>query len=282
LENNSELFEWGEVQVMRCLLRMLRLTQVSLRGVLALASFIALQPGLARSDAKSPYCWPEERFAPNGRIVELGGRFFHLCGAPGDGFPYNNDPQADYRHVAIGPKGSKASEVEAETDAPSFLWGQMEYHENWYSTTLANKKRQFPKRIGDIRLGSADYQIWVNGRIFRNHPGSAEKGNIPDHALYVFDRPEGSDIPDHRLICRGDPTVEPRERYHCNIYLKYRESNSFIVDHRLMWSSIFEGGPMDFDRLPDLVRAVHALFDHVDVTDRLDTREGVPIVRAPE
>jgi hypothetical protein len=37
---------------------------------------------------------------------------------------------------------------------------------------------------------------------------------------------------------------------------------------------------MDFERLTDLVRAVHALFEHVDVTDRLDTLEGVPIVRA--
>ncbi|MGX0978610.1 hypothetical protein ACSSVY_004350 [Roseovarius sp. MBR-51] len=109
---------------------MLRLIPVSLRGALALASFIALQPGLALSDANSPYCWPEERFAPNGRIVELGGRFFHLCGAPGSGFPYTNDPQADYKHVSIGSKGSKASEVEAETDAPSFLWGMMEFREN--------------------------------------------------------------------------------------------------------------------------------------------------------
>ena len=184
--------------------------------------------------------------------------------------------------MAIGPKGSKASEVEAETDAPKFLWGQMEYHENWYSTTLANIRRHWHNHIGEIRLGDADYQVYLSDTGLRYHPGAAEKGKLPEDAFYVFDRPEGSDIPDHRMTCRGDPTVEPRERYHCNIYLKYRESNSFTIDHSLMWSSIFEGGPMDFERLTDLVRAVHALFDHADVTDRLDTLEGVPVVRAPK
>ncbi len=266
---------------MRGLLRMLRLTQVFLRGVLPLASFIALQPGLARSDATSSYCWPEERFAPDGRIVELGGRFFHLCGAPGSGFPYNNDPQADYKHVSIGSKGSKAREVEVETDSSSFLWGKMEFRKNRPSTH-ANLMSQLPNSTGHIQLGGSDYEVYVSDRGLEYYPGPAEKGNLPDDALYVFQRPAGSDIPSHMMACRGDPTAEPRERYHCNIYLKYRESNSFMIDHRLMWSSIFEGGPMDFERLTDLVRAVHALFDHADVTDRLDTLEGVPIVRAPE
>lgn len=253
----------------------------ALRALAAIAAVATLWPFASAAEPNDTYCWPEERFAPDGRIVELGGRFFHLCGAPGSGFPYNNDPQADYRHVAIGPKGSKASEIEAETNAPKFLWGMMEFRKNKPSTH-ANLMSQLPNSTGHIQLGGSDYEVFVSNRGREYYPGPAEKGSLPDDALYVFQRPAGSDIPSHMMACRGDPTAEPRDRYHCNIYLKYRESNSFMIDHRLMWSSIFEDGPMDFDRLSDLVRAVHALFEHADVTDRLDTLEGVPIVRAPE
>jgi len=258
--------------------------EVQTHALRALAAIVAVATMWSFASAAEPdeaYCWPEERFAPDGRIVELGGRFFHLCGAPGDGFPYNNDPQADYRHVSIGSKGSTASEVELETDAPSFLWGKMEFRKS-RPGTHANLMSQLPNRIGDIRLGGTDYEVYVSDRGLEYYPGPAEKGKLPDDALYIFQRPAGSDIPSHMMTCRGDPTAFPRERYHCNVYLRYLESNGFMIDHRLMWSPIFEGEPMDFDRLPDLVRAVHALFDHADVTDRLDTLEGVPIVRVPE
>lgn len=261
---------------------MLRLTQVSLRGVLALASFIALQPGLALSDANSPYCWPEERFAPDGRIVELGGRFFHLCGADGAAFPYNLDSDIGKPAIRISPKSSKVHEVEAATNPPKFLWGYMTFEENWYISGLANIKRHWHNHIGEIRLGDADYQVYLSETGLRYHPGAAEKGKLPEDAFYVFDRPEGSDIPEHHISCRGDPTAEPRVEYDCFIYLKYRERDDFVIEHRLSWAPIYAGGPMDFERLTDLVRAVHALFEHVDVTDRLDTLEGVPIVRVPE
>lgn len=269
---------------MRGLLRMLRLTQVSLRGVLALASFIALQPGLALSDAKSPYCWPEERFAPDGRIVELGGRYFRVCWAAGAGKPYSLDPTKGRLAVRISERGSIAHDVEAATNTPKFLWGFMTFEENRYSTTLANIKRHWHNHIGKIRLGDADYQVYLSDSGLRDHPGPAKKGKLPKNvlSLYIFDRPADSDIPSHMMTCRGDPSTVPHEEYSCHIYLRYRESDHLIIEHGLSWAPIYAGEPMDFERLTDLVRAVRALFDHVDVTDRLDTLEGVPIVRAPE
>ena len=236
------------------------------------------------AETDDTYCWPEERFAPDGRIVELGGRFFHLCGADGAAFPYNLDSDIGKPAIRISPKSSKVHEVEAATNPPKFLWGYMTFEENWYISGLANIKRHWHNHIGEIRLGDADYQVYLSDSGLREYSGPAEKGKLPENVLsfYVFVRSEGSDIPEHHISCRGDPTAEPRDEYDCFIYLKYRQRDDFVIKHRLSWAPIYAGGPMDFERLTDLVRDVHALFEHVDVTDRLDTLEGVPIVRAPE
>jgi hypothetical protein len=74
----------------------------------------------------------------------------------------------------------------------------------------------------------------------------------------------------------------PRSKYHCNIYLKYRESDDLRIRHVLLWDPVFDGEPMDFERLPDLVRAVHVLFEASDITGQLDEFEGIPIVRVSD
>jgi hypothetical protein len=259
---------------------MLRLTHVSLRGVLALAGFIALQPGLAFSDANSPYCWPEERFAPDGRIVELGGRYFRVCWAAGAGKPYSLDPTKGRLAVRISERGSIAHDVEAATNPPKFLWGFMTFKDGLFDMALTNLSPSRSVNLGEIPFGDQPYTLYADARFVEKYQGRLEKGNLPKHAFYVFERPADSDIPSHMMTCRGDPSTVPREEYSCHVYLRYRESDHLIIKHRLSWAPIYAGGPMDFERLTDLVRAVHALFEHVDVTDRLDTLEGVPIVRA--
>ena len=72
----------------------------------------------------------------------------------------------------------------------------------------------------------------------------------------------------------------PRSKYHCNIYLKYRESDDLRIRHVLLWGPVWDGEPMDFEHLPELVSALHALFEASDVTGRLGEFEGVPIIRA--
>lgn len=251
----------------------------------ALAAIVAVTTVWSFASAAEPddtYCWPEERFAPDGRIVELGGRYFRVCGADGAGFPYSLDPTKGRLAVRISGKGSIAHDVEAATNPPKFLWGFMTFKDGLFDMALTNLSPSRRVNLGEIRFGDQPYTLYADARFVEKYQGRLEKGYLPKNAFYVFERPADSDIPSHMMTCRGDPSTVPREEYSCHVYLRYRESDHLIINHRLSWAPIYAGGPMDFERLTDLVRAVHALFEHADVTDRLDTLEGVPIVRAPE
>jgi len=234
------------------------------------------------AETEQPFCQADARFGPDGRIVELGERYFRVCGPKSEGFPYRVESTKERPFIKIGPKSLIAHQVEAATNAPKYLWGFISFETGFIDMGLKNLKRSTVIAQGSLTLGNAQYSVYASPDIVEEVQGTIEKGNLPRFALFVFDRPAGSVIPSHYMSCDGDPTAMPRSKYHCRIYLKYRESDDLGIRHVLLWSPVFEGEPMDFEHLPELVSALHALFEASDVTGQLDEFEGVPIVRASD
>lgn len=239
-------------------------------------------PNHAVADVAHAFCQSDARFAPDGRIVELGSKSFRICGPDGAGFPYRLDPSEGAPFIKISPRSLIARQIEAATSAPKFLWGQMTFEVGFFDKALENSKLFKEVELGDITFGNARYALFSDDWIMKNHQGAVRKGNLPRTTFFVFERPDGSEIPSHFMSCSGDPTAMPRSKYDCFIYLRYRESRDFYIDHRLIWSPTFEGEPMDFERIPDLVRAVHTLFEVSDVTEKLETLKHIPVVRASD
>lgn len=230
----------------------------------------------ALSDSAPSYCDPEERFAPEGRIVELRGRFFRICGGPNSGPPYINDPRADFQFVRIRARSSLTKTAKEALLTDLFIWGTLILRDSF----LSESTRQFySSRIGDIRFGNSDYSIYTPKSNALRHEGQVGKGNLPRNTLFVFEGSNDSNVSFHYMSCFDDPTGFQLSKYHCTLFIRYSDVDHFTIDHTLFWSPAFGGEPFDFEQLPELVRAVHFLFEQVDVTDQLDQMQHVPIVR---
>ena len=250
----------------------------SFRVLLLVAIAVFNWSNSSGAETEQPFCRADARFAPDGRIVEIGERYFRVCGPKEAGFPYQLDPSLGQPLLVISAKSLIAHRVEAATNAPKYLWGHMVFQPGYFELGLENRKRNKEVDLGEIVFGGEQYSAYSRPSIVEEVQSPIEKGNLPRTTLFIFERPGRSEIPSHYMSCHGDPTAMPRSKYHCNVYLKYRESDDLHIKHGLIWNPIFEGEPMDFERLPDLVRAVHTLFEISDVTDQLTELEHVPVV----
>lgn len=233
--------------------------------------------------AQDQFCNDDSRFAPNGIIVELGVRYFRLCGPKNSNFPYNLDPEIGDVQIAIHPKSDLVERYRSKYFTDQYLWGFLKYGDGGYAAYLERQLSRSLTDYGQVSFGGKNYSVFSRSSSNVGTESTPEQAEtLPEFGFYVFENKGDTTLPNHAMSCFGDPSGGSLTQYDCFISVEYGGTGAYRVEHRFIWRPNSTLPKFDIDTLPSLVSHLHGLFKFAEVTNGLDEFSNLPLVEAPE
>ncbi|MEM1073423.1 MAG: hypothetical protein AAGI36_03170 [Pseudomonadota bacterium] len=203
----------------------------------------------------------DERFVPDGVIVQIGTHYFRICRSPlksstwqrrGMRFFYNPKrvPQLIFEGSMIGVK------------VTSLVSGANKTWAGRVNRSLDNHVKTRERVFGGIT-----YQ----GYLYVDQLTQQTLGE----EVYYFEGNRNADVPEHIFGCDEDPRTKRTELGSCYILVGYGTIQAF--------RQLFGGGSfardLPIDSIPDLAQDIMRILKTADITDRLDEFSHLPVIR---
>jgi hypothetical protein len=211
-----------------------------------------------------PYCDPKEGFAPDGMVVELGGRYFKICDKK---YQIGTDRGVD-PFLRMPFRSSHVTRVLQDYSEIRFLWGRLILRDLDFEYPSDKNYTSYKIYLGDMILAGARYKAYGSKPLSETNAALFEKGILPTGPLLVYAPIGDAQMKPHILLCTGDLRGSPRQPYDCHIKLMFDGEKRLVAHTRLLWSPVFgEFEPFDFDKLHIFLNALVAVFESIEVTE---------------
>ncbi|MEP1519605.1 hypothetical protein [Ascidiaceihabitans sp.] len=211
------------------------------------------------------YCFEHERFAPDGKVVELGGRDFRICHKQ---YQVGRNPDVDF-FLRVPFNSSHVQRVLKQNKEIEFLWGQLKVRDLDFEYPSDNNYTSSKFHIGDLYFSGARYKAYYSRPLSEDTViQSFEKGNFGSASPLLVYSPIGqAKMMPHFFKCSGDIKGTPRGKYHCRFNILFDEEKRLIAHTRLIWSpELSVTHPLDFDNLHIFLNALVAVFEGMEVS----------------
>ncbi|MEP3778423.1 MAG: hypothetical protein ABJM82_15450 [Shimia thalassica] len=217
-------------------------------------------PAIAQADA---YCFEQERLAPNGKVVELGGRNFRICD---NQYQIGIKPEVEF-FLSVPFDSSHVQRVLQQNKEIEFLWGRLMVRDWDFDYPIYKSYISTTAYIGDIHLAGGRYKIYDTKAQSDETVQLFKKGLFGLQDPFLIYVPDGEKMRPHTLSCSGDIKGTPRGKYHCHFNILFDEESRLIAHTRLIWNPEFSlDNPLNFDNLHIFLNALVAVFEGMEVS----------------
>ena len=215
-----------------------------------------------------PYCDPKERSAPDGQVVELGGRYFRICDSR---YHIGSDRGVD-PFLRLPFDSSHVTRVLERYEDIDFLWGRLILRDLDFEYPSDNYYTNADTYVGDMMLADTRYMAYYDNPLSEADRLLFEKGNMSKNEhmwsfpLLVYAPRGEAKLKPHIISCRGGLKGSPRKPYNCHFYLDFDEERRLVAHTRLLWDPVLSvSDPLDFNNLHTFLNALVDVFESIEV-----------------
>ncbi|WP_299288904.1 hypothetical protein [uncultured Tateyamaria sp.] len=210
-------------------------------------------------------CNEDERFAPFGRVVELGVRSFRFCGRD---VIYVEGTDTVQR-IRIPKDSSHVKKILTQFPELDSLWGELQLYDQPFTFPNDRSFATADTYVGDVYLANARYRYYTNNPLSDEGLEQIQRAYIPRGGVLVFDDAPDFPLPPHFLSCSGTLKGSPQEEFDCFIYVSFDKPDTLVAYTRILWfpelAEYRSSGPFDFDNLHIMIEALVALFESIKI-----------------